>query len=149
MSSEIPARLSLILCRAPHNFDIWPVLPEYEYINDEFPEGVGVVLNSSYAVHQTIPVFKEPETFDMHEFHILPDGNTALLITRQTKFYSSPTEADRSHGGWIDYNHFWDFDIATNEIKFHWSTEDYIPISESYSEPPSGWGAPDVIWDYL
>lgn len=125
------------------------MLPEYDYINDEFPEGVGVVLNSSYAVEQTIPVFEPPETFDMHEFNILRDGNTALIITRHPQFYSNSTEAGMSRGGWVDYNHFWDYDIAANKLRFHWSTEDHIPVSESYSVPPSGWGPPDVLWDYL
>ena len=141
--------MSFILCRAPHNLQIWPDLPEFEYISNEFPEGVGVILNSSYAVQQMVPVFKEPETFDMHELNILHDGNSALIITRQAKYYSSPTDVDKSDNGWVVYNSFRDVDISSNEVRFHWSTEDHIPLSESYEEPPNGWGAPDVKWDYL
>ena len=152
VSSETTSLLSFILCRAPHNFQIWPELPEFEFISNEFPEGVGVVLNSSYAVQQTVTVFNEPETFDMHEFNILHDGKSALIITRQTKYYSSPTDVDEKHNGWVVYNHFRDVDISSNEVKFHWSTEDHIPLSESYEEPPNGWGAPGVPrvkWDYM
>lgn len=141
--------MSFILCRAPHNFQIWPDLPEYEYISNGFPEGVGVILDSSYTIQQTVAVFEEPERFDMHEFNILHDGNSALIITRQAKYYSSPIGVDKTHNGWVDHMVFRDVDISSNEVKFHWSTEDHIPLSESYEGPPEGWGAPDVKWDYL
>lgn len=108
-----------------------------------------MVLNSSYAVQQTVPVFKRPETFDMHEFNILRDGNSALTITRQTKYYSSPTGVGKNYTGWVVYNHFREVDISSNEVKFHWSTEDHIPLSESLEEPPDGWGAPHISWDYV
>ena len=106
-----------------------------------------MVLKSSYAVQQTVPVFKEPETFDMHEFNILQDGNSALIIARQAKFYS--IDVDKAYNGWVVYNSFRDIDVSSNEVRFHWSTEDHIPLSESYEEPPNGWGAPDVKWDYM
>ena len=118
-------------------------------MSNEFPEGVGVVLNSSYTVQQTVPVFQAPETFDMHEFNILHDGKSALIITRQTKYYSSPTDEDENFNGWVVYNHFRDVDLSSNEVKFHWTTENHIPLSESYEEKPSGWGAPGVKWDYV
>ena len=149
VSSGKTSRLSLILCRAPHNLQIWPDLPESDTISDEFPEGVGVVVDKSYAVQQTVPVFQTPETFDMHELNILRDGKSALIITRDTKYYSSPEDVEGNHDGWVVYNHFRDVDISSNEVKFHWSTEDHIPLFESYDEPPEGWGAPDVKWDYL
>ena len=110
---------------------------------------MGVVVNNSYGVQQTVPVFQVPETFDMHEFNILPDGISALIITRDTKYYSSSTDMDKTHSGWVVYNHFREVDISSNAVKFHWSTEHHILPSESYEEPPEGWGLPGVSWDYL
>ena len=141
--------MTFILCRAPHNFQIWPDLPEFEHISNEFPEGVGVILNSSYAAQQMVAVFKEPETFDMHEFNILHDGNSALIITRHAKYYSSPTDMNNSYNGLVVYNVFRDVNISSNKVNFLWSTEDHIPLSESYQEPPDGWDAPNAEWDYL
>ena len=108
-----------------------------------------MILNSSYAVQQTITVFEEPELFDMHELNILHDGNSALFMTRHAKYHSSPIDVDETYNGWVVYNVFREIDISSNEVKFRWSTEDHVPLSESYEEPPKGWGSPDAKWPYL
>lgn len=91
----------------------------------------------------------EPDSFDMHEMNILPGGEAAVILARETKYYSSSSDQDGGESGWVVYKHFHDIAVPSTEVRFHWSTEHHIPLSESYVAPPEGWGAPGVEWDYM
>lgn len=81
----------------------------------------------------------------MHEFRIINDGRSALLIVGIVEAQNVSKPPSRRPLGLVVSGGFREVDIATGETLFDWMSLQHINLSESMIEP----AGPGSINDYL
>ncbi|RHZ55592.1 hypothetical protein CDV55_105348 [Aspergillus turcosus] len=99
-------------------------------------ETIGVILNSSYDVVKTVMASNGQGYSDMHEFNVIEDGNSALLIaTRWQNVSGSLFNKEKTPATNItkllDFG-FQEVDVETGRMKFEWWAFDHIPASDTH-----------------
>lgn len=96
-----------------------------------------------------IPIREDLGYFDIHEFNVLKNGETALVTNYLSQeitleAFGRPTETT-----WLEYGGFSELDIKTAEVLYHWNSFVEIPLTESvhYSPYSAVEGLPG--WDYV
>ncbi|PWY96095.1 hypothetical protein BO94DRAFT_562612 [Aspergillus sclerotioniger CBS 115572] len=124
---------------------------QQSYVNDGslLSKGAGYVLNDRYEVETEMLVTNDLEQFDLHEFNILPGGQTALAAALRIRDMSltelgRPMESSRvASGGFVE------IDLATGNVLFDWDSRERIPLHESDHvmpwSPAEGGGGLDYI----
>jgi Arylsulfotransferase (ASST) len=84
---------------------------------------------------------------DLHEFRLTSRG-TALLSAYGTGHaqVDTPRVMDGSHEGPYFYGVAQEVDIATGRVLLQWRSNDHVPLSASYENPPK---AAANSWDYF
>ena len=109
VTPEDPSMLSFIV--APSKF------------RPELPSGAAVRLNSAYdLVNEILPPFGTP-AFNLHEFKIINNGTSALLL------YSEPVLVD---GVWALDDGFAEIDLETGTSRFKWHSLADLQLNASY-----------------
>jgi hypothetical protein len=99
--------------------------------------GVGIILNSSYEIVKTVFAINGQEHMhiDMHEFNLIDDGKTALVITVRSAFPGESALEENANATVRD-NGFQEIETETNKLIFEWWAFDYVPASDTHSIPP-------------
>lgn len=99
--------------------------------------GVGIILNSSYEIVKTIYAVdgEEHVHIDMHEFNVIDDGNSALVIIAKRSLPGESTLPENANAT-VRNNGFQEVEIETNRVMFQWWAYDYVPASDSHSAQP-------------
>lgn len=111
-----------------------------------FPHGVAMVLNASY--HPVFSFTSEDlgKQIDMREFHVLDDGQTALIGMSS---HRHTRESDKLQWqGQIRDCSFAEINMRTRKRAFDWTASHYVPFADTSSPPPVA-GSTDSIWDWL
>ena len=143
MDHDIP-RLSFLVDRAPPHLD---ESPSFDPISSRFPNSGGAILSDDYQIiHSVDTQPASPLWHNIHEFKLVNDGRSVLVVVGRADSYSVP---DASKSGLVTYDGFMELEVATGNILFQWSSKDHIEVQETYLETPENWGQPRVHWDYL
>ena len=84
-------------------------------------------MDRSYQTIGQIQAFNGTENLDMHEFNLINNGTSALIIS------SVPTA--RNGLNVLD-NGFLEINVATGETIFEWSPLPHIELTETYDDWP-------------
>lgn len=116
--------------------------------------GHGIIMDKHYRIVKSIEPGSYQASSDMHEFHVLPDGKSALM-TQYLRSAHDLCDFDICNGlGYINQGAFQEVDVETGNVLFEWRSLDHISTSESYVWPSSseisGSGEePGSPWDYF
>ena len=86
-----------------------------------------------------------PRSPNMHEFRIINDGRSALLIVGIMEAQNTSKPHSKRPVGRVISSGFREVDIATGETLFNWMSLQHINLSESMVVPTD----PRAINDYL
>ncbi len=110
--------------------------------------GHGVIADSSYQEIATVNASFGPDTSDLHEFQLTPEGDALLtvyrIVPRNLSSIGGPV-----HGKAVD-GLIEEIDVATGNVLFTWHSLDHVALSESYLAPPAKTGkSSGVAYDYF
>lgn len=111
-----------------------------------FPDGFAMVLNASYQPTFSLTTEDLGQAINLHEFHVLDDGQTALL--GMTSHRDRRESDEVQWGGPILDCSFTEIDLRTRKPSFEWTASDHVPFTDSSNPPPSA-GTPAASWDWL
>lgn len=118
-------------------------------IEDGEDRGRGVIVDKNYQVTKEVLPLEDVHDFNMHEFHILPGGETVVAcVYRQVSIpltdFDRPTEES-----FVVAGGFAEFNIETNEVLTQWTSLDNINLQESNMF--HAWDGPQGPpgWDYV
>jgi hypothetical protein len=99
--------------------------------------GVGIILNSSYEVIKRIYADDQGKQMhiDMHEFNVIDDGNSALVIIAKRSLPGESTLPENANAT-VRNNGFQEIEIETNKVIFQWWAYDHVPATDSQSSQP-------------
>ncbi|KAE8152034.1 ASST-domain-containing protein [Aspergillus avenaceus] len=111
--------------------------------------GHGVILDNSYEIKKKIPMPSEFGAFDIHEFNILDDGETALALNYRT--HDIPLDTFGRPGEWtrVLAAGFAQIDLKSEKLVYTWDGVDKIALQESNFVDPSSPSAGPPGWDYV
>ena len=112
--------------------------------------GVGqyVIMNSSYHVIARVQTGYGPNTGDLHEFQLTPQG-TALVTVDRVIPYDLSSIGGPKNGHVVD-GVIQEIDIATGRVVFTWHSLGHVSVGESETKPPPPSGtASRAPYDYF
>ncbi|KAH0346118.1 hypothetical protein KCU83_g7543, partial [Aureobasidium melanogenum] len=115
-------------------------------------KGMGIILNNSLEIIQTIPAPRSSQVINMHEFNIVDDGKHALTVMYEAQFVENSASGGAGPSWdaiWIGNNGFQEVDIASGEVRFQWWALDHVDPSESVEPIPLGPGSSENSWDFF
>lgn len=115
-------------------------------------KGMGIILNNSLEIIQTVPAPRSSQVINMHEFNIVDDGKHALTVMYEAQFVENSAFGGAGPSWdaiWIGNNGFQEVDIASGEVRFQWWALDHVDPSESVERIPLGPGSSENSWDFL
>ena len=116
--------------------------------------GHGLIMDKHYRIVKSIEPGSYQASSDMHEFHVLPDGKSALM-TQYLRSAHDLCNFDICNGlGYINQGAFQEVEVETGKVIFEWRSLDHVDLTESYVGPSSteisGNGEePGSPWDYF
>lgn len=122
---------------------------------EEDPRGVGWIMGQDFELRKSVHMHDMIPSFNMHEFNILDDGSTALVVTKDPRFHNIPSpDTDKSSSEEIEvrisHNGFQEIDILTGEVLFEWDAMDHVDLSETLVPlDTSEVGQPNQLWDFI
>lgn len=124
-----------------------PVLSWWQgYIPPEgFGEGEEIVLDNSYRTVMHVRA-SNGYPVDLHDFHIYPASNTALL----TAFNPLACDLSSVHGlsnGAVADGVFEEIDLKTGLVRRQWHSLDHVALAQSYASPNGT--SMSWPWDYF
>jgi hypothetical protein len=111
--------------------------------------GHGVILNNQYDIHASIPMRPDLGAFDIHEFNILDDGQSALATFYKAHDidlaeFNRPDELTSIlAGGFVRIN------LTSQEVDHFWECWPQIPLIESTLYNPESPVSGRPGWDYV
>ncbi|KAJ5280867.1 hypothetical protein N7478_006239 [Penicillium angulare] len=120
-----------------------------QYSHDGSEHGWGVIMDKNYEIYRKIPVREDLGWFDIHEFNVLDNSNTALVTNYLYEEITLEAFGRPEEKTFLEYGGFAEIDINTNEVLYHWNSFNEIPVTESvhYTKYSAVEGAPG--WDYV
>ncbi|KAJ5168836.1 uncharacterized protein N7482_004430 [Penicillium canariense] len=115
------------------------------------------ILDNSYKEIHTVTLtgaFVTPDSsskdsyIDLHESYITPDNT--LLVTAYNLTQHDLTSLGGNSSEWMLDSHFYEIDIATNQILYSWSAldhEDQIPLTSSHQKLGGDVGSQEKPYD--
>lgn len=116
--------------------------------------GHGIIMDKHYRIVKSVEPGGYQASSDMHEFHLLPNGKSALM-TQYLRSAHDLCNFEICNGlGYINQGAFQEVDVETGNVLFKWQSLDHVGPSESYVGPStteiSGSGEePESPWDYF
>ncbi|KAI9895004.1 MAG: hypothetical protein M1814_000226 [Vezdaea aestivalis] len=117
----------------------------YLIVNQEngFGQGLGVIMDSHFRIVDTVKSSLGRGPADMHEFNVLPGGESAILIIYQPVQYDLSSYGIASTFGWVTAGIFQEIDIESGKVIFEWKSTNHVDPSESRVKP----GTTDISGD--
>ncbi|KAK2767468.1 hypothetical protein FQN54_003624 [Arachnomyces sp. PD_36] len=115
---------------------------------EEDPRGVGWIMDNHFELRKTVHMREMIPSFNMHEFNILDNGRTALVVTKDDGFQPISSGSKKIKVK-ISDNGFQEIDILTGEVLFSWDAMDHIPLSEAVVPPKSFDLENAPPWDFV
>lgn len=113
------------------------------------PSGAGVTMDRSFNVQKTLSPATSDETFNMHEFTVLENGDKALHIISNPIYADVSSLSSNRTKDWIFDGGFQERNLATGEVLFEWSClKSGVVFSESDKEL-HGQPTAEEPWDWL
>ena len=110
--------------------------------------GHGVIADSSYQEIAEVNASFGPETTDLHEFQLTPQGTALLSAYRVVPADLAPV-GGAANGKAVDCV-VEEIDVSTGRVLFTWHSVGHIPITDSYLPPPPKTGkGSNVAYDYF
>ncbi|KAF4219535.1 hypothetical protein CNMCM5878_003039 [Aspergillus fumigatiaffinis] len=142
------------LFRNENAFDFKPISIDGDYYlsfihGGGYPDkwkGTASILQSTYGPDPAVNISKTLTAIDMHEFNIINEGQSALVITSERVVRKLSDLGFPELETTIIANGFREIDLATGEVVFDWNSTD-IPLNES-SVSWDG-SSNEEGWDYL
>ena len=136
------------------------------FLNAGYGYGAVSVLDSTYTEKYHITLTDQnivsadgstyPSYCDLHESYVTNKGT--ILVTAYNVTQADLSSAGGPTDGWILVSNFYEIDIQTNDVLFHWSSLDHlskIPLNQSNSPLNTTCGnltagtAQSCPWDYF
>jgi hypothetical protein len=116
--------------------------------NESAGVGVGqdMIVNSSYQLVATVSAANGLSA-DLHEFQLTPQG-TALISAEYPVYWDASSVHASTHEIVLD-SVVQEIDIPTGLVLFQWDSLDHVPLSASYSKPPTKQYGPGTPYDYF
>jgi hypothetical protein len=112
--------------------------------------GIGhyVIMNSSYRVIARVQTGYGPNTGDLHEFQLTPQGRALVTIDRIVPYDLTPVGGPKN-GLAVD-GVIQEIDVATGRILFTWHSLAHVGVDEGETKPPPASGAASKTpYDYF
>jgi len=110
--------------------------------------GHGVIADSTYQQIARVDAGFGPDTTDLHEFQLTPQG-TALLTVYRIVPRDLSSLGGPANGKAVDCV-IEEIDVATDKVLFTWHSLDHVALSESYQPvPPKTGKGSGVAYDYF
>lgn len=122
---------------------------------EEDPRGVGWIMNHNFQLRKSVHMHDMIPSFNMHEFNILDNGRTALVVTKDPEFRHIPFPSTNKPSSKqirvkISNNGFQEIDILTGEVLFGWNALDHVALSETLVPlNASDINNPNQVWDFI
>lgn len=115
-----------------------------------YPNGTGLILDSTYKVRQEISNNVGDQSMDLHELNIIDDGKTALMVTHRNRSIQIPSSATpgRLRPQNVNDSGFQEVALSTGRTNFEWWPMDHIDPLENVFPAPLDNSA-DYAWDFL
>lgn len=108
-----------------------------------------MILNEKYQVERKIPLRRDLGVFDIHEFNVLPDGQTAL-VTIYLSEEISLWEFDRSNETtFLELGGFAELDMNNADVLYDWRSYNQVPLTETVHYHPNSKLEGPPGWDYV
>ncbi|KAH8805158.1 ASST-domain-containing protein [Xylogone sp. PMI_703] len=124
------------------------IINKHDLIRDPDMKGAGLILDSHYTVQQKVHDVSASSAFNMHEFNIVEDGRTALIITWIPRWNNLDPDLEHGRWAWTVDNGFREVDLQTNKVLFDWHPLDHIDVSAS-KETARGDSSAQNPWDWI
>lgn len=111
--------------------------------------GYGVILDNHYEISHMLPNRDDLGWFDIHEFNVLKNGETALITNYLSQEITLEAFGRPTEKTWLEYGGFSEIDLKTAEILYHWNSFAEIPITEGVHYHPSSMVEGLPGWDYV
>ncbi|KAJ5631374.1 uncharacterized protein N7484_011474 [Penicillium longicatenatum] len=120
-----------------------------QYSHDGRERGYGMILDQNYQVYRKIPLRKDLGVFDIHEFNVLDNGQSAVVTNYLSEEITLEAFGRPEEKTWLEYGGFAELDINTADVLYHWNSFAEVPLAETVHYSPSSRveGAPG--WDYV
>ncbi|KAJ5679325.1 hypothetical protein N7462_007569 [Penicillium macrosclerotiorum] len=120
-----------------------------QYNHDGTERGFGMILDKNYEVFRKVPLREDLGYFDIHEFNVLDDGQTAL-VTAYLPHEVDLAELDRpEEKTFVQFGGFAEINLNTAEVVHEWSSAATIPLRESVHYHADSRVESDPGWDYV
>ena len=118
---------------------------------EPYPKGAGIIADTSYKIQSSLNVTNDLEEFNMHEFNIIEDGKSSLIITFENEWRDISALGLKDLTGWVGDSRIQEIDMATGDTKFEWRALDHIALTESYDlrQVAGGFASSSFKWDYV
>jgi Arylsulfotransferase (ASST) len=96
---------------------------------------LGYIANSGYQVQDKVNVNRDSTILDIHEFHVVDEGKTALMTTTKVQLRNvSEVGVSGLEEKRVANKGFQEVDLATGNINFEWDAlENGVSLTESYN----------------
>jgi hypothetical protein len=96
---------------------------------------LGYMVNSAYQVYDKVDVNRGSTILDVHEFHVIDEGKTALMTTTKVQLRDvSAVGVSGLREKRVANKGFQEVDLTTGNINFEWDAlENGISLTESYN----------------
>lgn len=118
---------------------------------EPYPKGAGIIADASFNIRGSVNVTKDFEEFNLHEFTVVEDGKSVLIVTFKHARSDISTLGLKNLTGWVGDSLIQEVDMATGDIKFEWSAFDHIPLIESFDllHVEQGFVDESFRWDFM
>jgi Arylsulfotransferase (ASST) len=96
--------------------------------------GHDVILDTSYRTVARIDAGYGPDTADLHEFQLTPQGTALLTVYRVAPRDLSAVGGPKD--GKVADSIVEEVDVATGRVLFTWHSLGHVPLTDSYAAPP-------------
>ncbi|KAJ6015116.1 hypothetical protein N7540_009707 [Penicillium herquei] len=120
-----------------------------QYSHDGKERGFGMILDRNYEVFRKLSLRNDLGVFDIHEFNILDNGESALVTNYLSEEITLEAFGRPAEKTWLEYGGFAEIDINTADVLYHWNSFAEVPLAETVHYHPNSRveGAPG--WDYV
>lgn len=120
---------------------------QYTHGGDE--RGFGMILDEHYEEVRKIPLRKDLGMFDIHEFNVLPDGQSALVTVYLSEEISLEVFDRPNETTFLETGGFAELDMNNAEVIYDWRSYDQIPLQETVHYRPTAKVEGPPGWDYV
>ncbi|KAL3426563.1 hypothetical protein PVAG01_00072 [Phlyctema vagabunda] len=114
--------------------------------------GQVVLLDDAYNLHKTISADKKGQSLDAHDFHLLDNGQNAIVLRYLPVQQDLTSKGLEDSFGWVYNSNFKEYELDTGKVLFEWNSIDHVSIKESVVSPKVKLGTAKSFtkpWDYF